>query len=45
MANEKDEKIKIPLADSMGEISKLLGNELTETDLLEYLKKLLINMQ
>ena len=39
MANEKDEKIKIPLAASMGEISKLLGSELTESDLLEYVDK------
>ena len=39
IANEKDEKIKMPLAASMGEISKLLGNELTESDLLEYVDK------
>ena len=39
MANEKDEKIKMPLAASMGEISKLLGSELTESDLLEYVDK------
>ena len=39
MANEKDEKIKLPLAASMGEISKLLGSELTESDLLEYVDK------
>ena len=36
MAGEKDEKIKMPLAASMGEISKLLGSEITESDLLEY---------
>ena len=36
MANERDEKIKLPLASSIGEISKLLGSELTESDLLEY---------
>ena len=39
MANEKDEKIKMPLAAAMGEISKLLGSELTESDLLEYVDK------
>ena len=39
MANEKDEKIKMPLAASMGEISKLLGSELTESDLLEYVDR------
>ena len=39
MANEKDEKIKLPLASSMGEISKLLGNEITENDLLEFVDK------
>jgi hypothetical protein len=39
MANEKDEKIKMPLASAMGEISKLLGSELTESDLLEYVDK------
>ena len=30
MANEKDEKIKLPLASSLGEISNLIGSELTE---------------
>jgi serine/threonine-protein phosphatase 4 regulatory subunit 1 len=39
MASEKDEKIKMPLAASLGEISKLLGSELTESDLLEYVDK------
>ena len=39
MANEKDEKIKMPLGAAMGEISKLLGSELTESDLLEYVDK------
>ena len=39
MANEKDEKIKIPLASAMGEISKLLGSDLTESDLLDYVDK------
>ena len=39
MANEKDEKIKMPLGASMGEISKILGSELTESDLLEYVDK------
>ena len=39
MANEKDEKIKMPLGAAMGEISKILGSELTESDLLEYVDK------
>ena len=39
MANEKDEKIKIPLASALGEISKMLGSELTESDLLEFVDK------
>ena len=39
MANEKDEKTKMPLAAAMGDISKLLGSELTESDLLEYVDK------
>ena len=40
MANEKDEKIKLPLASSLGEISNLIGFELTESDLLEFVVKL-----
>jgi len=39
MANEKDEKIKLPLAAAMGEISNILGSELTESDLLEFVDK------
>ena len=39
MSNEKDEKIKLPLASSLGEISNILGEELTESDLLEYVDK------
>jgi len=39
LANEKDEKIKMPLASAMGEISKILGSELTESTLLEYVDK------
>ena len=39
MATEKDEKIKMPLGAAMGEISKLLGSELTESDLLEYVDR------
>ena len=39
MANEKDEKVKIPLAAAFGEISKIIGSELTESDLLEYVNK------
>ena len=39
MANEKDEKIKLPLASALGEISNILGSELTESDLLEFVDK------
>ena len=39
MANEKDEKIKMPLGAAMGEISNILGSELTESDLLDYVDK------
>ena len=39
MANEKDEKIKLPLASSLGEISNIIGEELTESDLLEFVDK------
>ena len=39
MANERDEKVKIPLAAAFGEISKIIGSELTESDLLEYINK------
>ena len=39
MANQKDEKIKMKLACALGEISKLLGSEITESDLLEYVDK------
>ena len=39
MATEKDEKIKMPLGAAMGEISKLLGSELTESDLLEHVDR------
>ena len=43
MANEKDEKIKLPLASSLGEISNILGSELTESDLLEFVDKFFKN--
>ena len=36
MAQSKDESIKLPLAASIGDISNILGPELTEEDLLEY---------
>ena len=39
MANEKDERIKLPLASSLGEISNIIGSELTESDLLEFVDK------
>ena len=43
MANEKDEKIKLPLASSLGEISNIIGSELTESDLLEFVDKFFKN--
>ena len=43
MANDKDEKIKLPLASSLGEISNILGSELTESDLLEFVDKFFKN--
>ena len=43
MANEKDEKIKLPLASSLGEISSIIGSELTESDLLEFVDKFFKN--
>ena len=38
LANEKDEKIKLPIAASLGEIANILGNNLTESDLLDYVQ-------
>ena len=43
MANEKDDKIKLPLASALGEISNILGSELTESDLLEFVDKFFKN--
>ena len=41
MANdkEKDERIKLPLASAIGDIANIIGPELTEEDLLEYVDK------
>ena len=39
MAEQKEEKIKLPLAASLGELSKILGNEVTENDLLDFVDK------
>ena len=36
LSQQKDENIKLPLASSLGEISKILGPDLTESDLLEF---------
>ena len=36
LSEQKDENIKLPLASSLGEISKILGPDLTESDLLEF---------
>ena len=43
MANEKDDKIKLPLASALGEISNILGSDLTESDLLEFVDKFFKN--
>ena len=43
MANDKDEKIKLPLASSLGEISNIIGSDLTESDLLEFVDKFFKN--
>ena len=39
MANEKGEKIKLPLNSALGKISNILGSEYTESDLLEFADK------
>jgi hypothetical protein len=39
MIEQKDENIILPLASSLGEIAKILGPELTESDLLEFVDK------
>ena len=39
MAEQKDDRIKMPLAASLGELSKILGNEVTENDLLDFVDK------
>ena len=39
MSEQKDENIILPLASSLGEIAKILGPELTESDLLEFVDK------
>ena len=43
MANDKDENTKLPLASSLGEISNIIGSELTESDLLEFVDKFFKN--
>ena len=43
MANDKDEKIKLPLASSLGEISNIIGSDLTGSDLLEFVDKFFKN--
>ena len=39
MAEQKEDRIKLPLAASLGELSKILGNEVTENDLLDFVDK------
>ena len=41
MINETDPKISISLASSIGEVSNILGNEITENDLLKFVSKFL----
>ena len=43
MANDKDERIKLPLASSLGEISNIIGSDLTESDLLQFVDKFFKN--
>ena len=43
MANVKDENTKLPLVSSLGEISNIIGIELTESYLLEFLDKFFKN--
>lgn len=43
MANDKDERVKIPLAAFIGDIANIIGSELTEEDLLEYVDKFFKN--
>ena len=43
MANDKDEKVKIPLAAAIGDIAVIIGGESTEEDLIEYVDKFFKN--
>ena len=43
MANDKDEKVKIPLAAAIGEIGTIIGGELTEEDLVQFVDKFFKN--
>ena len=40
---DKDERVKIPLAAFIGDIANIIGSELTEEDLLEYVDKFFKN--
>lgn len=42
MSEEKDDKIKTSLASSLGEVSKILGPELTSSDLVEFVEKFFV---
>ena len=39
MANDKEEKVKLPLASAIGDIANIIGGDLIEEDLIEYVDK------
>ena len=43
MANDKEEKVKLPLAAAIGDIANIIGGDLTEEDLIEYVDKFFKN--
>ena len=43
MANDKEEKVKLPLASAIGDIANIIGGDLTEEDLIEYVDKFFKN--
>ena len=45
MAKNKDDKIKLPLAASIGDISNIIGGDLTEEELLEYVNNFFTTSQ
>ena len=43
MANDKEERVKLPLAASIGDIANIIEGDLTEEDLIEYVDKFFKN--